>query len=162
MKDEPFMRIFAVVSVVLCGIAGVGCLLTAFLLFAVLGDEPLRVVGPHSAGTLLIANNLRLFVLCWLLYFWAGFAASFGLLRGRQWARFLWMVLLGLLICWLLFVTVAELFFPGPPELSGSGQQLPSFASLAPFVVLPVVFGLSSLAAWLIWRLWRFGQVRDK
>lgn len=160
MRDDLFVRTFAVVSAVLCGIAGIACLLTAVLLFGFLRDEPLRVVGPHSAGTLMIAKNLRLFVSSWLLYFWVGFAASLGLWRGRQWGRLLWVLLLGLLICWLVFVVVVEFVVPDPTESSVRGQRVPSFTSLAPFVVLPVALGLSILAAWLMWRLRRLGNQR--
>lgn len=161
MKDEVFLPVFAIVTLVACGIAGIGCLLTAVLLFGLLADEPLKVVGPHSAGTLLlVASNLRLFVLSWLFYFGAGFAASLGLLIGRRWARSLWVVLLGLLIGWFLFVMGVELFWPHPPDpsLAPRSAPVPSFASMAPFVVLPVAVGMITLAAWSIWRLQRFGH----
>lgn len=163
---SQFVSVLAWIFIVMAGFATLISILQNVMINTVFPIDELERSAPRApdmpAFVAFFAGHVRLFFAAALAVSAATFAAAIGLLMRKNWARLLFMGLLGLGIAWNILGLVAQQFMFSampivPPE--ASAQFRSHLEGMHAFMIVMRVFsalfaiGLSVLFAWLIRRL---------
>ena len=161
-QRSTFVTTVAWIFIVLAGFATLISILQNIMVNLVFPmeemNEAMSGAGSRDVPVILrfLLSNIGLVFFCFLVISATTFVSAIGLLKRKNWARILFMILLCLGIAWSIFGVVAQFtMFPSPPDLpdlEGAAQFNMIFNIMKGFTFLMAV-GIGVLFAWIIRKL---------
>lgn len=108
------------------------------------------------AGASFMIENIQLIMLVFLLVSLMMFVSSVGLLKRKNWARLIFIVLMSIGIVWMIVGIIFQLvFFSSMPEMQQSAefQDFQAMQSLMMWFTALISIAMAGLFAWIIKRL---------
>ncbi len=165
-KSSDFVTVLAWIFIALTGFATFISLLQNIMIsfFLPLDKIPQAMQSPEAQQQIpsvfrFLFMNIQLFLLGFLVVSATTLAASIGLLRRKNWARFVFIGLMALGVLWnLAGLVMQQLMFNHFPQVSPAAD--PAFAqnfsrmmTIMKYATAVLAFGLSALFVWIIRKL---------
>jgi hypothetical protein len=163
---SSFVTVLAWIFIVLAGFATLIAVLQNIMINTVFPLEDLQNAShkaPDAPAALsFFASHIRLFFASFLAITASTLVSAVGLLKRKNWARFIFIAILVLGIVWNVVGLVAQQFFfasmqpfppDAPPQVRAESEASDSFFLVMRVVSALMAIGFSILFAWLVKRL---------
>jgi len=152
-----FVSVLAWMSIIGSGLTTVVALLQNVMLYLMFSGEPFaEIPADMPASAAFVFRNLHAVVLGFLLFSIAMLVVSIGLLKRKNWARWVFIVVLAVMLLWGLgSLVLPSMMIPTLPPVPGDSElrNMETMFSVMHGVVIVLGLGQAVLCGWLIKRL---------
>jgi len=162
-QRSTFVSVVAWIFIVLAGFATLISLLQNIMFSAMFPAEEMNkaLSAPQAQEDIplfaeVIFSNFQLFLLIFLAVSTTTFVSAIGLLKRKNWARIVFIVVMCLGICWnILILVMQNLMFTSMPEVPANemGSEFGTVMTVMKVVSFVMVVGMSYLFGWIVYRL---------